>query len=169
MKKLTVFIASLVLFSVTGSLVSGAGFMKIGDIKGESIDKSNATEVGPIRWMAPESMKDKRASGGGTVSFTKRIDKSSPMLARTMSSGSEIEEMALADDAKQYILKNVTVVSIQKKGKQEVVTLKFQHRQEFGQAHRAAPANHNTTRSNRLAPAAAPAQDYNSSRSNRGG
>ena len=165
MKKLTVFIASFVLLSITSSFLSGAGFMKIGDIKGEAIDKSNATEVGPIRWMAPESVKDKRAAGGGTVRFTKRIDKSSPMLARTMSSGGEIEEMALADEGKQFLLKNVTVVSIQKQGKDEVVTLRFNHRQQYGQTQQAAKANHNTTRSNRLAPAEG--GDYNSSRSNR--
>lgn len=162
------FIASFALFLITTSFVSGAGYMKIGDIKGESIDKSNATEVGPIRWMAPESVKDKRASGGGTVTFTKRIDKSSPLLARAVSTNGQIEEIAIADEGKQFLLKQVEVVSIQKRGKQEVVTMKFQHRQQFGQMQKAAPANHNTTRSNRLAPATndSKAQDYNSSRSN---
>jgi len=118
--------------------------------------------------MAPESINNKRAAAGGTVTFTKRIDKSSPLLAKSHNSGGEIGEMALAEDGKQFLLKNVKVVSIQKKGRQEVVTLRFQHREQFGQVQKSA-ANHNTTRSNRLAPAAAPAQDYNSSRSNRGG
>ena len=170
MKKLTAVVTFAALFSLLLNSALGAGYMKIGDIKGESIDKSNATEVGPIRWMAPESINKSRGAGGGTVSFTKRIDKSSPMLARTMSSGGEIEEMALADEATQYLLKNVKVVSIKKQGKQEVVTLRFQHRQQFGQVQKAAKANHNTTRSNRTQPAAASPSggDYNSSRSNRG-
>ena len=165
MKKLTAFIVSAALFSIASSSAFAAGYIKIGDIKGEAIDKSNATEVDPIRWMAPESMKS-RTAGGGSVSITKRIDKSSPLLAKTQSSGGTIEEMAVADGDKQFLLKNVTVVSVVKKGKQEVVNLKFQHRQQFGPAQRAAAANHNTTRSNRTQPAAAPAQDYNSSRSN---
>ncbi len=162
MKKLTALVLFAVLFSTLSSSAFAAGYIKIGDIKGEAMDKSNATEVGPIRWMAPESMENKRAGNGGTVSITKRIDKSSPLLAKSHSSGSEIGEMALADGEKQYLLKNIKVVSIQKKGKQEVVTLRFAHRQELAQTR----ANHNTTRANRLAPAAK-ATDYNSSRSNK--
>jgi type VI protein secretion system component Hcp len=116
--------------------------------------------------MAPESTSNKRAAAGGTVSFTKRIDKSSPLLAKSQNSGDEIGEMALAENGKQFLLKNVKVVSIQKKGQQEVVKLRFKHREQFGQVQKSA-ANHNTTRSNRLAPAKA--TDYNTSRSNKNG
>ena len=169
MKKLTAFLVSAALFSLLlNSSANAAGYLKIGSIKGETVDKTNATEVGPIRWMAPESLNNKRSSGGGKVSITKPIDKSSPILAKTHSSGGSIDEMAVADKGKQFLLKNVKVLSIQKRGKQEVVTMRFAHRQQFGQAQKAAPANHNTTRSNRLAPKSSPsrAQDYNSSRSN---
>ncbi|QXD23923.1 type VI secretion system tube protein Hcp [Opitutia bacterium ISCC 51] len=165
MKKLTAFVVSAALFSLISSSLFSAGYLKIGHIKGETIDKSNASEVGPIRWMAPESINNKRAAAGGTVTLTKRIDKSSPLLAKSHNSGGEIGEMALAEDGKQFLLKNVKVVSIKKKGRQELVTLRFQHREEFGQTR----ANHNTTRSNRLAPASGGATDYNSSRSNKRG
>lgn len=168
MKKPTAFIASLVLYSLLlQSSLFAAGYIKIGDIKGEAIDKSNASEVQSVRWMAPENL-NSRARGGGTVSITKPVDKSSPLLAKSQSTGSVIETMAVADGGKQYLLKNVKVVSVVKRGKQEVVNLRFQHRQEFGPTRKAAAANHNTTRSNRTqsAAAGAPAQDYNSSRSN---
>ncbi len=158
------------------AVATAAAYLKIGDIKGEALDKGSSSEVHTLRWMAPESIHEKRTSraaqsSGGALSITKPIDKSSPMLARSLSSGGSIDEMAIADGEKQYLLKGVQVVSVEKKGKQETVTMKFQHREEFGQI-RAASANHNSTRSNRLAPAqpnsnTAPATDYNSSRSNR--
>lgn len=140
--------------------------------------KDNATEVQAIRWMAPESVRSQSSSpstraAGGTVSITKRIDKSSPKLAETLTGG-QLAELSIADGSKQYLLKNVQVISVQTKGEHEVATLRFQHRQEYGQAGASAPANHNTTRSNRLAPKqagsdTAPATDYNSSRSNKRG
>ena len=58
MKKFTALVLFAVLFSTLFSSVFAAGYIKIGDIKGEAIDKSNATEVGPIRWMAPERMEE---------------------------------------------------------------------------------------------------------------
>ena len=90
----------------------------------------------------------------GTLTITKELDKATPKLAEKLSSGDAFEEMTIADGDKNYLLKNVTVVSVQKKGGQEVVTLRFAHREEFGQVQRAAAANHNTTRSNRTQPVA---------------
>lgn len=171
MKNLTAKVALFTL--ILPVMASAAAYIKIGDIKGEALDKNNASEVQAVRWMAPESLQKKEYSRAaqaqpGTVSFTKYIDKSSPKLAESLQSGGVIGEMALADGDKQFLLKQVKIVSIQKKGKQEVVTARFNVRQEFGPVQRAASANHNTTRSNRTQPLAdaAPAQDYNSSRSN---
>ena len=164
-----------------------AGFMKLGDIKGEAIDKSNSTEVQSVRWMAPESLQKKNTTRrahavGGTVSVRKRIDKSSPKLAEMLNSGGDMDEIAIAEGGKQYLLKGVQIVSIEKQGKVEVVTLRFNHRQEFGPVQRgaannhnttrsnktvAAPVSHNTTRSNRTKSVAADGADYNSSRSNK--
>lgn len=177
MKKLISTLVLFILFAcVVPTVAMAAAYLKIGDIKGEAMDRGNSSEVQTLRWMPPETIREKKTShaaqaSGGSLLITKPIDKSSPLLAKSLSSGRTIGEMAIADGDKQYRLKNVQVVSVEKKGKQEVVTMKFQQREEFGQT-RTAPANHNTTRSNRLAPAqpnsnTAPATDYNSSRSNR--
>lgn len=177
MKKLISTLVLFILFAcVVSTVATAAAYLKIGDIKGEVMDRGNSSEVQTLRWMAPETMREKKTSratqaSGGSLLITKPIDKSSPLLAESLSSGRTIGEMAIADGDMQYRLKNVQVVSVEKKGKQEVVTMKFQQREEFGQT-RLAPANHNTTRSNRLAPAqpnsiTVPASDYNSSRSNR--
>jgi len=122
MKKLSYFLTTLGLISlILPSAASAAAYMKLGDIKGEAIDRSNSTEIQSVRWMSPESVNKKQSArspqgNGGSFLVTKRIDKSSPLLAKMLSSGGEFGEMAIADRGKNFLLKKVKVVSIQKKG-----------------------------------------------------
>ncbi|MDA0348527.1 MAG: type VI secretion system tube protein Hcp [Verrucomicrobia bacterium] len=147
------------------SFAAAAAYMKLGDIKGE------AMEVRSVRWMAPEAVNKKEYSraakteGGaqsGSLSITKELDKSSPKLQEMLNSGGSFGEITITEGDKNFLLKNVKVVSIEKKGKQEVVSLRFSYKQEFGPTR---GADHNTTRSNRAS--STKATDYNSSRSNR--
>ena len=166
MKKL---ITVITLFSsyllLAPCFASAAAYIKLGDIKGE------AMEVQSVRWMAPESLKNKQSSRAvkagvksqsGNISIIKELDKSSPKLQEMLNSGGSFGEITITEGNKNFLLKNVKVVSIEKKGKQEVVSMRFSYKQEFGPTR---GADHNTTRSNRAS--STKATDYNSSRSNR--
>lgn len=168
MKYLT---TAVILFSIalTPTISFAAAYMKIGDIKGEAMDLAS------VRWMAPENVSKKQDSragkargktSSGNFSVIRELDKSSTKLQETMNSGGSFDEITVTQGNKSYLLKNVKVVSIEKRGKQEVVTMSFSHRQELGPAQR---ANHNSTRSNKTRPAgdSSKATDYNSSRSNK--
>jgi type VI protein secretion system component Hcp len=166
MKKLNAFIATLGLVSMLApTFATAAAYLKIGDIKGES------TRLQSVRWMAPESISKKESARKadatpGTLSITKEIDKSTPQLAKMLNEGGSFEELTIADGDKNYLLKNVKVVSVKKKGNQEVVTLRFQQREEFGQTQPQRASDYNSSRSNRST-SSTKATDYNSSRSNR--
>jgi type VI protein secretion system component Hcp len=170
MKKPVLVIAFLSSYLLLGpSLAFAAAFMKLGDIKGEAL------EVNSVRWMAPESINKKESSraanaeGGaqsGSLSIIKEIDKSSPKLQEMLNTGGAFGEISITEGNKSFLLKNVKVVSMQQKGKQEVVTLRFQHREEFGPIQQQNAADYNSSRSNKSS-SSTKATDYNSSRSNR--
>lgn len=167
MKKRIATIVLLSAFIFAPFSASAAAYIKIGDIKGEAMD------VQSVRWMAPESTKREKSSRSvksetktqsGSITITKELDKSSPKLQEMLNSGGTFDEITITEGEKNFLLNRVRVVSIENKGKKEVVTLRFAHRQEFGPTQR---ANHNSTRSNRTT--RAKATDYNSSRSNKRG
>ncbi len=79
-------------------------FIKIGDIAGESVDKTHAGEIDVIDWCWGASNSGTSHIGGGSgsgkcsvqdLSFTKYIDKASPTLALATCSGKHFETALL--------------------------------------------------------------------------
>lgn len=79
-------------------------FIKIGDIKGESQDKVHSKEIDVLAWSWGMSQSGTMHMGGGggagkvsvqDVSFTKYIDKSTPVLMKACSDGSQYKEAKL--------------------------------------------------------------------------
>lgn len=79
-------------------------FIKIGDIKGESVDSKHKDEIDVLAWSwgGSQSGTTHMGSGGGSgkvnvqdLSITKWVDKASPILFKTMCEGSHIKECTL--------------------------------------------------------------------------
>jgi type VI protein secretion system component Hcp len=148
-------------------------------------------DVLSVKWMAPESISQKQYKGSqqraavGGIKLTKRIDGSSPLLQEACNNGTSIGDISLMRGKETVILSDIRVLSIVKHGRTEIISLSCQsvstestaklavanNNKTRSNRTKAAPANHNTTRANRVQPAqnSAPAQDYNSSRSNTDG
>lgn len=112
-----------------------AGYLKIGDIKGESTDDKHKDWINLLSysWGEPAAGRD-AASGLPTgkrqhkpLTITKHVDKASPMLQQAATSGKVIKEMEIVlpnDDPAQakrmpylkYELKDVIVTSYQSSG-----------------------------------------------------
>ena len=124
-------------------------FIKIGDVEGESADKTHAKEIDVLAWSWGMSQSGSMHVGGGggagkvsiqDISLTKWIDKSSPNLMMACSSGKHYPEAKLTirkaggEDPVEYLiitLKEVLVSSISTGGSggedrlTENVTLNF--------------------------------------------
>lgn len=105
-------------------------FIKIGDVKGESQDKSHGEEIDVLAWSWGMSQSGSMHVGGGggagkvaiqDISLTKWVDKSSPNLMMACSSGKHYPEAKLTirkaggDDPVEYLiitLKEVLVSSV---------------------------------------------------------
>ena len=79
-------------------------FIKIGDIKGESVDDKHKDEIDIISWSwgGSQSGSTHMGTGGGSgkvsiqdLSFKKWVDKSTPILFKTMCEGAHIKEAVL--------------------------------------------------------------------------
>jgi type VI secretion system secreted protein Hcp len=79
-------------------------FMKIGDLKGESVDNKHAGEIDVLAWSwgLSQSGTTHMATGGGAgkvnvqdLSFTKYVDKSSPNLIQYCCNGKHFAEALL--------------------------------------------------------------------------
>ena len=79
-------------------------FIKIGDIKGESQDDKHKDEIDVLAWSWGASNSGSTHVGGGSgagkanfqdISFTKYIDKSSPILLQHCATGKHIGEAKL--------------------------------------------------------------------------
>ncbi|MEP6491160.1 MAG: type VI secretion system tube protein Hcp [bacterium] len=79
-------------------------FMKLDAIKGEALDKTHKDEINVLAWSwgASQSGSTHISSGGGAgkanfqdISFTKYIDKSSPLLLQNVANGKHIKEATL--------------------------------------------------------------------------
>lgn len=79
-------------------------FIKLSDIKGESQDKDHKEEIDVLAWSWGMSQSGTMHSGGGggsgkvsvqDLSFTKYLDKSSPVLAQYCASGKQFKEALL--------------------------------------------------------------------------
>jgi type VI secretion system secreted protein Hcp len=79
-------------------------FIKIGDIKGESMDKAHKDEIDVLNWSWGMTQSGNMHTGGGggagkvnarDLSFTKYIDKATPNLMTLCSSGKHIDKVTL--------------------------------------------------------------------------
>ncbi len=125
-------------------------FFKIGDIKGESVDKSHKDEIDVLAWSwgLSQSGTTHTGTGGGAgkvnvqdISFTKHIDKSSPVLMLHCCNGKHIPEAKLTvrkagENPLEYLIitmKDLIVSGVSTGGSggedrlTENVTLNFSH------------------------------------------
>jgi type VI secretion system secreted protein Hcp len=113
------------------SEANAAAYIKIGDIKGESMDRGHRGEIDVLSWSWGMSQSGQRATAGrggnrnaprsgsgvGDLSFTKHIDKASPKLQQYCNSGEHIPVIVLtlprgrSQEFMTYELKNVKVTS----------------------------------------------------------
>jgi len=79
-------------------------FMRVGDVKGESLDKSHKDEIDVLAWSWGLSQSGTMHSGGGggagkasiqDLSFTKYIDKASPNLMYACCSGKHYKDAVM--------------------------------------------------------------------------
>ena len=79
-------------------------FIKIGDVKGESADSAHKDEIDVLAWSWGMSQSGSMHGGGGggagkvsvqDLSFTKYVDKSSPVLMMMCCNGEHIPEVIL--------------------------------------------------------------------------
>lgn len=140
-------------------------FIKIGDVKGESKDKTHAEEIDVLAWSWGMSQSGSMHMGGGggagkvnvqDLSFTKYIDKSTPNLMMACSSGKHYPQAKLTirkaggENQVEYLiitLKEVLVSSVSTGGSggedrlTENVTLNFAQVQVDYQPQKADGAN----------------------------
>lgn len=79
-------------------------FIKIGDIKGESMDTAHKDEIDVLNWSWGMTQSGNMHAGGGggsgkvdirDLSFTKHVDKATPNLMMHCSSGKHIDKVVL--------------------------------------------------------------------------
>ena len=170
-------ITAVALSFLLGSSISySAGFMKIEGIKGESTDKEHKgwIDILSVSGLSDQGRIREKGSGLATgkrqhkpISITKPIDKASPVLARSSGGNGFPTEITLSEKGIVYHLKGVKVQSVRRAGKNEILTITYtglettqtrardynsSRSNTTSRALQAAPANHNTTRSNRLSP-----------------
>ena len=171
--RITISALSFILFSF---ISHSAGFMKIEGIKGEATDKDHKEwiDILSVSGLSDQGKAREKGSGLATgkrqhklVSITKSIDKATPLLARSSRGGGFPTELTLSEKGVVYHLKGVKVQSVRKAGKNEILTITYTglettqtRARDYNssrsnttyRALKVAPANHNTTRSNRTAP-----------------
>ena len=99
-----------------------AGYLKIGDIKGESTDKKHKGEIDILSWSWGTSRTASRTpQGSGTLTITKSVDASSPALADASRSRRRFQWVTLtlpssrAGEAETVVtLADVTVSSVER-------------------------------------------------------
>jgi type VI secretion system secreted protein Hcp len=110
----------------TPDIAAAAGYLKIGDIKGESTEnKDHKGEIEILSWSWGETGSN-RSSGLATgkrqhkpITITKPVDKASPLLQQASTSGKALPGMEIAlpkeggraDEYMKYKLRNVYVSS----------------------------------------------------------
>ncbi len=127
MKNIRTFAIAVLAFSLLAPAYS-ASFMKIEGIKGESVDKDHKEWIDILSvsgLSAPSGTRD-AASGLATgkrqhkpVTVTKRIDKASPLLAKSSGNPQFPSTIRLSQDGVDYVLSGVVVTSVRKKAKRK--------------------------------------------------
>lgn len=115
---------------------SAAGYLKIGDIKGESTDAAHGGEIEILSWSWGETSEARSAEPATTASglptgkrqhkplvITKPVDKSSPKLAEAIAKGRVFPQTVVSVPDKErgkgyltYTLKNVVITSYSTSG-----------------------------------------------------
>jgi type VI secretion system secreted protein Hcp len=101
--KLSFFISALFLLFIVSS--PAAGYLKIGDIKGEATDPNHLEEIDILSWSWGESRAGLTHSGGGgggagkvsmqDFHFTMKVNKATPKLMLACATGTHIAEATL--------------------------------------------------------------------------
>lgn len=156
------------LFLLSSAL--GAGYMKLGDIKGESVDKDHKGWSDILSVSGLPAVKEK-GSGLATgkrqhkpITIVKRIDKSSPLYQEASSSNNNPmyeSKMSISQNGVIYELEGVKIERIEKKGQNEVLTLSYKsikakHDAAMNSVRNVKATNYNSSRSNKTSRAAAP-------------
>lgn len=109
--------------TIKQSAATTSGYLKIGDIKGESTDDNHKDEIEILSWSWGASQagaSSLRASGPGTLTITKAVDKSSPKLMEAVTKGRRMEQMTMTlpprpgEHARTVTLEGVVVSSVKR-------------------------------------------------------
>lgn len=107
--------------TIKQSVAASGGYLKIGDIKGESTDDRHKEEIAILSWSwgaSQAAARSRPVSGPGTLTITKAVDKSSPKLMEASTKGRKIEQMTLTlpprpgERARTVTLEGVVVASV---------------------------------------------------------
>lgn len=163
---------------IIGAAASGASYLKFDGVEGEAKDSAHEGWIDVLSVSGLDAARTKGEVTTNDVVVVRELDKSSTKLAQSCATGTNLGNVSISSGDNTYELQNATVVSCVQKGTTQTLTLRsnsitiLPNRIEMKAV---APANHNTTRTKNLAPAAATdavsdssskTQDYNSSRSN---
>ena len=110
---------------------AAAGYLKLGDIKGESTDDRHRNEIEVLSWSWGTSRtgaQTRPTSGPGTLTITKAVDKSSPQLLQASTSGRKFDQMTVTlpprpgERARTVTLRGVVIASVQRSDSGDVPT-----------------------------------------------
>ena len=117
--------------TIKQTTAAAAGYLKLGDIKGESTDDRHRNEIEVLSWSWGTSRTGAQvrpASGPGTLTITKAVDKSSPQLLQASTSGRKFDQMTITlpprpgERARTVTLKGVVIASVQRSDSGDVPT-----------------------------------------------
>lgn len=109
--------------TIKQSVTASGGYLKIGDIKGESTDDKHKEEIEILSWSwgtSQAAARSRPVSGPGTLTITKAVDKSSPKLMEASTKGRKIEQMTMTlpprpgERARTVTLEGVVVASVER-------------------------------------------------------
>ncbi len=115
-----------------------AGFLKIGDIKGESTNDRHKGEIEILSWSwgaSSTASRPRPSSGPGTLTITKVVDASSPRLAEASRNRRRFAQMTMTlpspapGESTTMTLVNVVVRSVQRSNEADgpVETISFNY------------------------------------------
>lgn len=110
--------------------VAAAAYMKLGDIKGESTATGHTGHIDVLSysWGASQIGPVPAGSGGGTLTITKAVDRSTPQLTQASTSGRRFDQMTLTlppragESARVVTLEGVVIKSVQRSSGGDVPT-----------------------------------------------
>jgi type VI secretion system secreted protein Hcp len=121
--------------ALTIKQTAAVGYLKIDDIKGESPDARHKEEIEIASWSWGASRAGASApSGPGTLTITKKVDRSSPKLAEAAAKGRRLNRMTVTlpparegDRPARVTLHDVAVSSVQRPGAGPMESISFNY------------------------------------------